>query len=278
MPEQELWRLRGPDWTSLRRVPDDEASAIEDALSFCRRHARRLPIQLVLRGRAAIDQAVKNASDPAAANMLPIAVENIQVALVSWLFLWRLFLDHTAHDLSMRFGATSDVAEAFAARMSEMYDRHAGYRLVEGLRNYTQHVELPGVLVTQNQRRGDVLAGEAPVVVDLEVRLPVNGLLSWASCPSTLRRDLKADPTDRPVLALIDDAMTGFRALVSHVIATNVVEMGEHIALLHGLCAEVGADATPALCTAVPTGAGGLRLSMVRMDDVMPFLALAPTP
>lgn len=68
----------------------------------------------------------------------------------------RAYLDQTAHLFSSRFGNNSEAREALAEWCSHEYDSRLGYRVMEGLRNYTQHRGIAvHYLSYQNWRRGE---------------------------------------------------------------------------------------------------------------------------
>lgn len=97
----------------------------------------------------------------------------------------RMYTDQIPRNLAAIFSENSDAAvEDFRQHCSEQYDSRFGYRLMEQLRNYSQHAGSPINLVRRNHRREDAT--------------PNGQLLSFTAphvCAQTLAQDSKIKPT-----------------------------------------------------------------------------------
>lgn len=74
--------------------------------------------------------------------------------LINLLTACRLYLDQTQHALSQIFTDKSQL-ENFRKSTNEEFDNNLGYRLLEKLRNYTQHKSLPIYKLNLNRSRID---------------------------------------------------------------------------------------------------------------------------
>jgi hypothetical protein len=164
-------------WTEIREVDSTELTEIEGAISFARQYAQRYTVRLVYSGKAAFDQAFAKLHQPLPGSAAQMAADEIEVALVSFLLMWRLFLDQTRHDLSQRFGDQSAEYNQFKTAASAAYDARPGYRFVEGLRNYVQHVGMPGLRSSSVRRHGE--ANDPAIVTDATVVMPRESLLEY---------------------------------------------------------------------------------------------------
>ena len=55
----------------------------------------------------------------------------------------RLYIDHLKHDMSSIYGNSSPQLTSINKKLSKEYDAYLGYRVLDALRNYTQHRGLP---------------------------------------------------------------------------------------------------------------------------------------
>jgi hypothetical protein len=75
----------------------------------------------------------------------PLPREIVENALVTFLLVWRMALDHLASAISSRFGKEFRQFQAYTASRRRAYDTYFGYRVVESMRNLTQHQEKPPI-------------------------------------------------------------------------------------------------------------------------------------
>jgi hypothetical protein len=68
---------------------------------------------------------------------------NIIVTVQNLLSSFRGYIDTFAHTLSQEFAKDSDIFIFFKAAKSERFDACKSYRLIEAIRNYSQHVGVP---------------------------------------------------------------------------------------------------------------------------------------
>lgn len=257
----------------VRSVDPAEEQALQEAIRYCREYAERVPVRLVLVSRANLQEAVDRLQHEDSRHQTFRVAQQVDVALVSFLLMWRLFLDHVSHDLSQRFGKPSPEFDRFDQATHNAFDGHPGYRLVEGLRNYVQHVGLPPVTYTVSRRRGT--AGEPETVAEATVSLDRQKLVDWKKCSALLRKDLAAGQGPLPLLSLIDDAMEGFASLVAVVTQIDGPELAQHIELLQALVDEAAPD-VPVLAEVSPGSVpGGANIKMIRFGDLEGLLNVA---
>jgi hypothetical protein len=63
--------------------------------------------------------------------------------IVNLLSAGRLYIDHVMHDASILAGEDKSLVERLKRKSSQQYDAKLGYRVMDSLRNYTQHRSLP---------------------------------------------------------------------------------------------------------------------------------------
>jgi len=63
--------------------------------------------------------------------------------IVNLLSTCRMYLDQIIHQINQVFGNDSDIAKEVKEAKASIYDRSFGYRVMEALRNYTQHRGFP---------------------------------------------------------------------------------------------------------------------------------------
>jgi len=86
----------------------------------------------------------------------------------------RLYLDHQRHSLSSRFGRDSQQYLAIKSVCRHQYDNRLGYRVMENLRNYTQHRGLPVRQISVKNKRIDYQDGNIgllnTIVLNMDLR------------------------------------------------------------------------------------------------------------
>jgi len=257
----------------VRPIDPTEEQALRDAIRYCREYAERVPVRLVLVSRANLQEAVDRLQHEDSKHQTFRVAQQVDVALVSFLLMWRLFLDHVSHDLSQRFGKPSAEFERFDQATHDAFDSHPGYRLVEGLRNYVQHVGMPPLTYTVSRRRGT--DGEPETVAEATASLDRQKLVDWKKGSALLRKELAAGQGPLPLLPLVDDAMEGFASLVAVLAQIDGPELAQHIALLQALVNEAAPD-VPALAEVGPGAVpGGANSRMLRFGDLEGLLNVA---
>ena len=255
-----------------------ELQEIREAIAFTRTYARRYTVQLVFSGRATFDQALAKLHQPLSDMATKSAAEELVVALVTFLMMWRLFLDQSRHDLSERFGDQSLNFTKFIDATRTAYDNHPGYRLVEGLRNYVQHVGMPDLDISTNSRQGN--SGELPIVVEASVVLRREGLLEYLrkyGGQRILRQDLEQQSSPLPVIELLDDAMRAFEELVRFLIDIDSPDLISHLERIKALADEAAPGAAWLVDLGGVTQAGG-SIGMIRFEDLYEFFPILDLP
>jgi hypothetical protein len=70
-------------------------------------------------------------------------IQNLNRRITNLLSSGRLYLDHIMHDVAALDSTEDTVVASLRTKCSEQYDRRLGYRVMEALRNHTQHRGLP---------------------------------------------------------------------------------------------------------------------------------------
>ena len=96
-------------------------------------------------------------------NLLQDARLAITRRLVNLLSTCRLYLDQSSHHISAALGENSKIKTAHESAKSEEYDSNFSYRLLEELRNHTQHRGYPFHVITFHSQLVE-REPEAPVV------------------------------------------------------------------------------------------------------------------
>jgi hypothetical protein len=261
------------DFTKLRSVEESEFSAINNAIDYCRKYGNRHTVRLVRAEKIRFDGTRSNLADCPDA-LLPVAIGEAQVSFVSFLLMWRMFLDHARHDLSERFGGKSSTEYvAFEVATHSLFDHHPGYRLIDGLRNYVQHVGMPELDYKVSRREGG--PGEAPLVAEVSVVLRRDGLLHLLRSRGghrKLREDLSSSPATLPIVDLVQDGMVAFEVLVEHLASVDSPELKMHVERLRDILAEThpGIPMIGDLSDVNPAEGGSMKLT--RFDDLFQFI------
>lgn len=116
-------------------------------------------------------------------------------ATMDWLSTVRTFIDHNTFRASR---SDAEILDFFKSACSRQYDARFGYRFCARLRNYAQHLGIPlhGLRIG-----GDFL------VLDRET------LLMRFSGWSSVAAELKAGPSEIPLVPVVEDAMEGLRII-----------------------------------------------------------------
>jgi hypothetical protein len=255
----------------VREITASEMAELNESIIYCRRYSERYDVRLVHISKSTFDQALAKLSQPFPSQMVAVLNQEAEVALVTFLLMWRLFLDHSKHDLSQRFGKPSATFDQFIQKTSDVYDRYPGYRLIEGLRNYVQHVGLPGLQVTVSQS----LEGDGSVIRNATAVLSTSTLLDWGKCPALLRADLEKFSATLPIVDLVQDAVCAFAELASELSAIDAPELRRHFARIQQIVDEVAPD-TPLIAQEslehIVLNGGSGEVTLIRFDDVLRFM------
>jgi hypothetical protein len=150
-----LGLLLGPDGNTdagidaTDPISDEYAASLGEAIASIRRYARQQSFSVVTRNyenfRRIFDGAITKffadgRTPPGDASEVMF---DLTASLLNWLLAFRLFVDHTASDLSRRFGKKSPERIVFDDATSAEYDSVFSYRLMYRMRNYAQHAGMP---------------------------------------------------------------------------------------------------------------------------------------
>jgi hypothetical protein len=124
------------------------------------------------------------------------------------LFTGKLFLDHSSHELSERFGKGSPEHDRFTRSTNWAFDHSVGYRIVSQLRNAFQHTGFPPISFNARRRASD---GR----YDLDVVVARDKLLAAFEWKARVREDIEALPAQFPLLPLLSGAMVQFEFIAA---------------------------------------------------------------
>lgn len=100
----------------------------------------------------------------------------------------RVFLDHSLKELSDLYGKDSSACESFKSATSEVYDGRFSYRLLDQVRNYTQHVGSAVEHVSFGWKALD--KEEKTSEPFLEASIDRDSLLAWPKLKNSFRPEL----------------------------------------------------------------------------------------
>jgi len=136
-------------------------------------------------------------------------IETVMAATVNWLTSMRMFLDHEETHLKRQFGESSAEFAAFKAATVKAYDNEVGYRFAYEFRNYVQHCGLP---VNQVDITSPAISDNL-ITQDIKLLLDRDTLLAQFHKWKRVKLDLQAMRAKFELLPLLEDAMTGIRAV-----------------------------------------------------------------
>lgn len=265
------WTLQqaGAVTTFVRCVSAAEAEQIMAAASFCREYAT-MPTYRLLNSSFRVWQQTYDRAANAKKGEWDIALaEDLLGAFVGWLLVWRLVLDQGAHDLSSRFGDTSEQLTKFRLATNNAYDSSREYRVIEALRNLVQHRGMPSLTLNRKEKLD---RDTREVVTEVSYRFPVSDLLNSPKCPATVRNEFRDQPhMELELPATISEAMTAIQPVLIQFLTFSVPELTAHISRLRTMFAE--ASGVPLLLRATQRSADssppvGLDFEMVPLHDL----------
>jgi hypothetical protein len=262
--------------TYLREIDVSEFDRINNAIFFCRQYGDRLPIKIIFTTHESILRCVHTLPNVDGIDSRRLTDE-IHAQLSAFCLFWTLFIDHAKSDLSRRFGKESAAYAAFLDACSSAYDAYPGYRLIDGLRNYVQHVRMPNVSVTVNRYLKP--PDYAEEVLQVQLSLEVGNLLEALRVrgeKKLLQADLlKIQSGEVDLLGYLQSAMRGFRDLVATVGNIDGHELKQNATILKAILEEVGGE-FPVIQGVSPQemtrGSQSLSLKQLRFSDVIPLV------
>lgn len=103
----------------------------------------------------------------------------------------RLYLDQTGHALSSTFGRSEVEVSKFKRLRSEEYDSVLGYRVLEALRNYSQHRGLPAHSIKFSSSRDDAADAGSKIKHVVSILLAVEALAEDPKFKAEIIEDLR---------------------------------------------------------------------------------------
>ena len=152
-----------------------------------------------------------------------ILKRDINRTLSNFLHAVRAFLDQSKRHLVDRYGKDSPQVKDFEATVHKEYDDSFSYRLLDQLRNYTQHV---GEAIENVSINSEAVNPETREVKDyLRVELNRDRLLAWPKLKAAVREELKGMPPKLPMGPHVDKVMRSVDNIRTIVIAQEVFEL-----------------------------------------------------
>jgi len=123
-------------------------------------------------------------------------------SLMNALAMFKSLRDHAEVSIQKKFGKGSTKHQAWLERQSAIYDRSAAYRLFHNLRNYCQHVGLPGMMIDIEGIPWEGV-GFNSVMVKLmfDRSLLLNSYSKWSA---DARKDLQAASDDISLISYVN--------------------------------------------------------------------------
>jgi hypothetical protein len=187
------------------------------------------------------------------------------VRLANLLSSCRAYLDQTAHHLGRLKPDEGDV-KAFSEARSHEYDTRLGYRLMEAMRNYSQHCGLPlhGSSYAISAQEPDLLQYSVTTSIDVE-QLKGDAAFKQTVLTETSEKKLPVEP-------LIRDYMAGLSAVHLRVRKLLQGRVAAWMQVIRGAIAQHVQSSpdgkTPGLC-AMQLGKGNEWLQTVHLGEDM---------
>ncbi len=264
------WTLQSAGATTsfVRCVSADEAEQIKAVASFCRKYATMPTYRLLNSSFRVWQQTFDRPANAQKGQWDPALVEDLLGAFVGWLLIWRLVLDQAEHDLSSRFGHSSDQLAKFRLARNNAYDGSSAYRIVEALRNLVQHREMPSLHLT---RAGELDRATGKPTTKVSYRFPVSDLLNSPKCPATVKKQFRDKPEmELELPTIVDQAMAAVQPVFIELVNFSVPELITYITQLRAIFIE--ASGMPLLLRAKQPSAGsnpaGVNIEIVPLHDL----------
>jgi hypothetical protein len=251
---------------SLRGMSDDEVGAVTRALSAVREHTDRTAANLLLGAHERLADVISmlRPSRPLTPSDPRAKLNAVAVPLVSWLLMWAMFLDHALHDISDKYPNDPDRLEALRQATHDAFDRHAGYRMAEGLRDYVAHRGMPPLRIEGSVRRG----ANAERLESIAVSLDSQRLLTDSRLNRHVRQDIENSTAIVELTPMIGDAMVGMHAVMTNYAQLLEDHIQPHLERLVDLLRETA----PSLPVFLNVAEGFTQLQVTALDDVIPYL------
>lgn len=163
----------------------------------------------------------------------PTAKRELNIRLSNYLHALRSFLDQSDKALSDRHGKMSFQRERFKVATSEVYDGSFSYRLLDQVRNYTQHVGEAIESVTYGWKALDRQAQTSEPYLD--VLFDRDRFLKWKQLKSSFQKELKEQPEKIQVTPHVRE-VTGCITYLDEIFVAqhidDLVEAAKHIVAL----------------------------------------------
>lgn len=250
---------------SVRSMTQYEVDEVSASLNAIREHTDRTAASLLLGAHDRVMDvlATMRPGNPQTMANPKARLNEIAVPLVSWLLVWAMFLDHALHDLSDKY-PDSDRLELLRAATHDAFDRHPGYRMAEGLRDYVSHRGMPPLKIEGTVRRG---AGDVRVE-SVMVTIEPQRLLEDAKLNRHVRTDIDDGTAILELSRMVGDAMVGM-----HDVMTRYAQLLEDHLVPHlERIVELLGETAPNLPIIINMADGLRNLQWMPVDDVLPYL------
>ncbi len=204
----------------LHPLSKGEFDTLSAAYEYFTHHRDEPELKPLFEAYKAWRKALKTA--PRSATLGPLPREFVENALVTFLLVWRKALDNLAHAISSSFGKDSCRFKAYNANRRLAFDTYFGYRVVESMRNLTQHRETPPIeqALEHHPYICEKCCQEHKDTPDLLVTLSCAWLKN--GCSATLKRELDTLNRDTiDVVEVVDQSMQGFEDILYAVLLST---------------------------------------------------------
>lgn len=169
-------------------------------------------------------------------------LEALAGQIVNWLTAMRLFLDHTAGQLSQRFGKESAEYLEFTRATNSAFDGSNAYRFIFKFRNYVQHRGTPLSRLT-------ITAGIEGSPGSVDFLLVRDDLIrDFGKWGAPVTKDLREGPSEFPLRPLIKETMAHLTALHRLVMQNDIKLAASTVGALEEAAARLPeAEGTPTL-------------------------------
>lgn len=145
-------------------------------------------------------------------------IKNINRRLINVLTTARMYLDQSNHDLNKLKLNFDNLSHDYSNKKSIIYDNRLGYRVMEELRNYAQHRDLPIHRIKFNSRSLPDQS-QKPWEHRLLPYLDVSILEEDGSFKARILKEIKSNGLEYPVLPLVREYIEGLCEL--HIFLRN---------------------------------------------------------
>lgn len=118
------------------------------------------------------------------------ASNTIQRRIMNTLNSSKAFIDQSKHHLNVIFSTESEIIDNYQTFLSQLYDKYLGYRVMEALRNHSQHYNFPAQHLDVTMKRVDRSVHNR-LMVTITPKITVSELAKNKKFKSNILEELK---------------------------------------------------------------------------------------